>query len=149
MDSKFLCGGMFSSEIFVIHDYFKYYLTTYESQVNVNLSLPTNYIIKFILTSNSGGDPNICYLRFDSSSGAYVGKGSSTSRNITVSAISKNVGTIGTSVDTEYTFTKQNGVVTCTDGTSTVSGSTSSYNTLNHIMGSTNGKVKDIRIIKL
>ena len=140
---------MFSSETFVVHDYFKHYLTTFGSQVNVNLSLPTNYIIKFILNSNSSGDPNICYLRFDSSSGAYVGKGSSTSRNITVSAISKNVGTIGTSVDTEYTFTKQNGVVTCTDGTSTVSGSTSSYNTLNHIMGSTNGKVKDIRIIKL
>ena len=140
---------MFLTKTFVVHDYFKHYLTTFESQVNVNQSLPTNYIIKFILNSNNGGDPNICYLRFDSSSGAYVGKGSSTSRNITVSAISKNVGTIGTSVDTEYTFTKQNGVVTCTDGTSTVSGSTSSYTTLNHIMGSTNGKVKDIRIIKL
>lgn len=104
----------------------------------------------FILNSSSystgGSRENVGYVRFDSSTGGYVGKGATTSRNITCSPISKTLNQIPIDTDVEYILTKNNGVLTLTDGTDTVSGSTNTCTNLNHFKGTNDCKIKDIRI---
>lgn len=142
--------GTLVSEIFSIEDCLRVFPNSYTSQVSVNLSLPTNWQIQFILNSSSyntsGSRENVCYVRFDSSSGGYVGKGATTSRNITCSPINKTLNTIPIDTDVEYILTKVNNVLTLTDGTDTVSGSTTSCTNLNHFKATSDGIVKNIRV---
>lgn len=137
------------SKIYSIQDYYKSYLTSYFSQSVVNLDLPTDYEIEFTLFSNNSTiNGNTGYMRFDSSSDGYVGKGSSNSRNIgIVSTFLPNP--IPVSKDTTYIFKKENNVLSLTDGTDTITESNSNYTKLYSINGSTGGQIKNIKITKL
>jgi len=144
-------SGTFVSETYTLEDCLRVFPNTYTSQISVNLSLPTNWQIQFILNSSSynvssGSRENVGYVRFDSATGGYVGKGGSGSRNITCSPISKTLNQIPIDTDVEYTLTKVNNVLTLTDGTDTVSGSTTSCTNLNHFKASSDGIMKNIRI---
>ena len=139
-----------SSETFVIQDCIKYYGTSYSQSSIVNLDLPSEYKIEFTLFSNSsvqtsGGRSNVCFLRFDSSSGGYVGKGSSISRNTGISATFL-PNSVPVSVDTEYTFSKENGVVYLSDGTDTINLTSSAFTKLYEIRGSTDGQIKNVKV---
>jgi len=144
-------NGTLVSETYTLEDCLRVFPNTYTSQISVNLSLPTNWQIQFILNSSSynvssGSRENVGYVRFDSATGGYVGKGGSGSRNITCSPISKTLNQIPIDTDVEYTLTKVNNVLTLTDGTDTVSGSTTSCTNLNHFKASSDGIMKNIRI---
>ena len=89
---------------------------------------------------------NTAYIRFDKSDGAYVGKGSTNNRNISVNTIAL-PNTIPVSVDTTYSFSKKNGALSLSDGTDTVTSSTSSsYTKIYSLNGSSNGKLKTIKV---
>lgn len=142
---------MFVSETYSIEDCIKAWDTTLTSQITPNYQLPSNWKIQFIINSNdysssTGSRTNAPFIRFDSSSGGYIGKGSSASRIITVSPISKTLNNIPVSTDVEYTVTKNGNTLTASDGTSTVSGSTSNCNKLYLISASSDGNVKKVRI---
>lgn len=89
---------------------------------------------------------NIAFIRFDTSSGAYVGKGSTSNRNISMNTVAL-PNTIPVSVDTTYSFSKNNGALALSDGTDTVTSSTvSSYTKIYSLNGSSNGKLKTIKV---
>lgn len=142
--------SIISSEIYV-EDCIKYYSDTYSSSSIVNFTLPTNYKIEFTIfsdssTSTSSGSGNTAFIRFDTSSGAYVGKGATSNRNISMNTIAL-PNTIPVSVDTTYSFSKTNGTLALSDGTDTVTSSTvSSYTKIYSLNGSSNGKLKTIKV---
>ena len=90
----------------------------------MNWDLPSEFKIQFTINSDSstptGTQGNTAYLRFNSSSGVYLGKSSSARRNIVLFDESHIVHQIPVSTDVEYTMTYQNGTATLTDGTDTV-----------------------------
>lgn len=48
--------------------------------------------------------------------------------------------------DTDYTFSKENGVVYLSDGTDTINVTSSAFTKLYEIRGSTDGQIKNIKV---
>ena len=145
-DSKFFIGGMFSSETCAIEDCIRYDSTVYQTPNNyVQWSLPSSFKVEFTLWSNSDANYNVCYIRFNNSSGLYCGKGSSTSRNVSIGTTT--LGTLPTSTDTTYTLSYNGTTATLTDGTNTKSVS-ASLTSLYEVNANRNGNgvVKNIKI---
>ena len=108
-------------ETYSIEDCLKYWETlSIQGDTIVNYSLPSNFEVDFtIYSTNPTTDPSVAFLRFNSSSGVWCGKGSSTSR--AVYSIGGTTFSQITNVNTDYNFTLtyENGVATVTDGTNT------------------------------
>lgn len=87
-----------------------------------NWSLPSQFKLSYIINSDSwsgaSGSSNFAFIRFNSSSGVWGGKGSSSNRGIQFNNVLLNQ--IPTSTDTEYTLSYDNGSCTFTDGTDTI-----------------------------
>lgn len=145
-DVTFTVECMNLQETFVIEDCIKTYLQTYTSQTGdiVNYNLPNEFKIEFILNSNNSSSTNSAFLRFNNSSGNFIGKGSSSNRNIYLQDVILN--TIPVSADVEYTITYENGITTLSDGTDTVSKTGLSLTSLYAIVGSSNCQLKNIKI---
>ena len=70
--------GTLVSETYTIEDIYKYYSSVPKSDAIVNLTLPEHFELTFKLYSrNPTTDPSYAFMRFNSSSGPYMGKGSS------------------------------------------------------------------------
>ena len=121
-------------------------MQTYTSQTGdiVNYNLPNEFKLEFILNSNNSSSTNSAFLRFNNSSGNFIGKGSSSNRNIYLQDVILN--TIPVSTDVEYTITYDNGVTTLSDGTDTVNKTGLSLTSLYAIIGSSNCQLKNIKI---
>ena len=78
-----------------------------------------------IHASTGTANANIGFMRFNTASNGYMGKGSSSNFNFTLydGSTGQTVGTIPSGTDKEYTLTYQNGTASVTDGTSTKSAS--------------------------
>ena len=74
-------------------------------------------------SASTGSTANGAFIRFNSSSGPYVGKGATNSRNITFNGVTLHQ--IPTSTDTEYTLSYDNGSCTLTSGADTITTSVS------------------------
>lgn len=88
--------------------------------------MPSAFELKFIInTSNDTDNQNIGYIRFNTSSNGYMGKGSSSNHNFLLydGSSAQTLATIPKNTDVEYTLTYQNGTATVTDGTNTKSAS--------------------------
>lgn len=134
------------SDFVIIEDCLQYYPNTYNSTVSTNYNLPTNYQIEFTIFSNNTTSSNTALLRFDTTTGGYVGKSSSTSRQIGIGTTYLS-STVPVSTDTTYRFEKENNTLYLTDGTNYITTSTTTYYTkLIYIKGSTNGQIKNIKI---
>ena len=117
------CGSLVT-ETYSIEDCIRYDSTDY---VNVdavkNWDLPSEFKLSFIIRSDSwsgsSGSMNAALIRFNSSTGVWCGKGSSSSRTI-YAPNGVTLNSIPANTDVEYTLTYDNGNCSFTDGTSTV-----------------------------
>ena len=92
---------MFVSETYAIEDIYKYYDSVPKSDTIVNLTLPTHFELTFKLYSRAAtSDPSFAFMRFNNSSGAYMGKGSSGNGKVGIN--STTLQTI--SSDVEYSY---------------------------------------------
>ena len=112
------------TETYTVEDCIRYDSTDY---VNVdavkNWDLPSQFKLSFKILSDSwsgsSGSMNVALIRFNSSTGVWCGKGSSSSRTI-YAPNGVTLTSIPANVETEYTLTYDNGNCSFTDGTSTV-----------------------------
>lgn len=110
------CGIIFT-EIYV-QDCIKYWDTLPNADTIVNYNLPSEFKIEFTIYSpNVAQNPSAAFLRFNNSSGGWVGKGSN--YNGTISLFGTTFSTITSNREYDYVLTYQNGVATLTDGTTT------------------------------
>ena len=143
---------MILQEIFVLEDCWKYDTTVYQNTkaTVLNWDLPSSFQMQFIFNSDgttpSGSVENTCFFRFNNSNTIFVGKGSSSSRNIYLDG-NTILNQMPVSTDVEYTLTYQNGTATLTDGTDTVTASltlTKLYSV--NANSSSHAQVKNIKI---
>ena len=87
--------------------------------VTINYTLSSEFQLDFTIRStNILIDPSVAFFRFQSSSGIFIGKGSSNSANVQFFGSVFNQIT-ETNTDYNYSMTYKNGVATLTDGTTT------------------------------
>ena len=136
---------VFLQERYEIEDCYKTYMQEYTSASNVNYDLPSKFLIEFTLWANSvGGYGGSAFLRFNNSSGAYVGKGSSQSRNITINTTVLNQ--LPVSEYKTFYLSFENGVATLTDGTDSITSSLTLTKLYQINSGGVNGKIKNVKI---
>ena len=137
--------GILLQERYEIEDCYKTYMQEYTSASNVNYDLPSKFLIEFTLWSNSvGGYGGSAFLRFNNSSGAYVGKGSSNNRNITINTTVLNQ--LPVSEYKTFYLSFEDGVATLTDGTDSITSSLTLTKLYQINSGGSNGKIKNVKI---
>ena len=111
----------------------------------VNYTLPSSFELDFTIYSTiPTTDPSIAFVRFNSSSGVWMGKGSSTSRNVSFFGTTFN-SISSTYTDYDYSMTYENGVATLTDGTTTKT-STQSLSKLYLLASNGGSQLKNIKL---
>ena len=109
---------IYQSETYAIEDCIRYWESV-SGIVTINYSLPSEFQLDFtIYSTNILLDPSVAFFRFQSSTGIFIGKGSSTSANVQFFGTTFNQIT-ETNTDYNYSMTYKNGVATLTDGTTT------------------------------
>ena len=84
----------------------------------MNYNLPSEFKIEFTIYSpNVAQNPSAAFLRFNNSSGGWVGKGSN--YNGSIYFFGTIIGEITSNREYDYVLTYQNGVATLSDGTTT------------------------------
>ena len=110
--------GTLVSETYEVEDCIRYWESV-SGVVTINYSLPSEFQLDFtIYSTNILIDPSVAFFRFQSSSGIFIGKGSSNSANVQFFGSVFNQIT-ETNTDYNYSMTYSNGVATLTDGTTT------------------------------
>lgn len=107
--------------------------------------MPSSFKIEFGIyaTQLNHGSSNVAFLRFNSSSGVFVGKGSN--NNGTIYYFGQTVGTMTVNTDYDFVLTYENGSSSLTDGTTTKTSS----NTLSKISGLSSWNYSYFKYIKL
>lgn len=102
----------------VIEDCIKYWDNLPNQDTVVNYTLPSSFKIEFTLYSTSvSQNPSASFIRFNNSSGGWIGKGSN--YNGTISFFGTTFTTINSNIKYNYVLTYENGVATLTNGTTT------------------------------
>ena len=120
-------------------------MQTYTSPSTVNYDLPSKFLIEFTLWCESiGGNTGSPYLRFNTSNGAYVGKGSSSSLNVGI--LTTVLNQLPVLTDKTFYLSYEDGVATLTDGTDSISSSLTLTKLYSINSGGSNGKIKNVKI---
>jgi len=137
-------SGTFSSERYIVEDCIRYWESV-SGIVTINYSLPSEFQLDFTIRStNILIDPSVAFFRFQSSSGTFIGKGSSNSANVQFFGSVFNQIT-ETNTDYNYSMTYENGVATLTDGTTTQT-STKSLTKLYLLNSQGDSQLKNLKI---
>lgn len=138
---------MFLTKTYSIKDCLKTYLQSYNNEVIIDYTLPSEFEIEFILNSNNGGNPNYAYIRFNGSSdNLFVGKLGSSSRDVLLyNGSNQIIHQIPVSTDTKYSLTYSNGSATLKSGNDTVTASMT-LTKLYSLNATANGVIKNILI---
>ena len=141
---KGICGVIFT-EIYV-QDCIKYWDTLPNADTIVDYNLPSEFKIEFTIYSpNVAQNPSAAFLRFNSSNGVWVGKGSNYNGNIYFVGTTTVFSTINSNTEYNYVLTYENGVATLTDGTNTKS-STQTLTKLYTLVSWNYGKLLNVKV---
>ena len=136
--------SIFVSKTYSIEDCVKYWDTLPNADQDVQYSLPSRFKLEFtIFSPNLTQSPSVAFLRFNSSNGGFVGKGSNSSG--TIYFFGTTFSTISANTDYEYSLSYENGSVTLTDGTTTKT-SSQTLTSIYRISSWDNAKLKNIKI---
>ena len=112
----------------------------------MNLDLPSDCIIEFVLNSNSSTSNNAVYLKFDNAS-KFVGKTGSSGRTIMVyDGSNHELNTLPVSTDTTYIVEWLGNVCTFKSGTDSITFNMANPTLLELINATSNGTIKNIKI---
>ena len=138
--------GSLSSETYAIEDIYKYYDSVPKSDSTVNLTLPTHFELTFKLYSRAATtDPSYAFMRFNSSSGPYMGKGSSGNGKVGINSTTLN--TISSNVEYSYQLVYDGTTKMYIKDTSTsITVNTGALTNLYMFTSSTNTDLTDIKI---
>ena len=127
--------GMFLQERYEIEDCDRYDTTVHNTNTVLNYSLPSEFELQFTLYSTNATTGNTCYLRFNNSNTIFIGKATTSNRNVYFHDSSDHLLGSTIPVSTEYvlTLTYENGVATLTDGVNTLSLSISSLTSIYNV----------------
>lgn len=141
--------GSYIQETFVVEDCYRYDTTVHNTNTVLNYSLPPEFELQFTLHSVSTVSGNTCYLRFNNSNTIFIGKATSSNRNVYFYDGSDHLlgTTVPESTDYTLTLTYENGVATLTDGVNTLSLSVASLTSIYNVnVGRQDNYVKNIKI---
>ena len=136
-------------ETYSIKDTWKYDPNSYNSNVTVNINLPSDFKIEFDVNSNSSTSSNTAYLRADN--GEIIGNTSNGDRKINLYDGTNHFLSSELPVSSDITLKWEciNGVQTLTDGISSVSVNKPNPTSINLIGATTNATIKNIIVYKL
>ena len=137
---------MFLQETYELEDIYKYYDSVPKSDTIINLPLPTHFELTFKLYSRATTtDPSFAFMRFNNSSGAFMGKGSSGNGNVGIN--STTLQTISSNVEYSYQLVYDGTTTMYIKGTSTsITVNTGALTNLYMFTSSTNTDLTDIKI---
>ena len=137
---------MFLQETYEVEDLYKYYDNVPKSDTIINLPLPNHFELTFKLYSRAvTSDPSYAFMRFNSSSGPYMGKGSSGNGKVGIN--STTLQTISRNVEYSYQLVYDGTTKMYIKDTSTsITVNTGALSTLYMITSSRNTDLTDIKI---
>ena len=141
--------GMVLQETYEIEDCYKYDTTAHNTNATLNYSLPSEFELQFTIYSVSTASGNTCYLRFNNSNTIFIGKATSSNRNVYFNDGSDHYlgSTIPASTDYTLTLTYEDGVATLTDGVNTLPLSIASLTSIYNVnIGRQDNYIKNIKI---
>ena len=141
--------GMVLQETYEIEDCYKYDTTAHNTNATLNYSLPSEFELQFTIYSVSTASGNTCYLRFNNSNTIFIGKATSSNRNVYFNDGSDHYlgSTIPESTDYTLTLTYEDGVATLTDGVNTLPLSIASLTSIYNVnIGRQDNYIKNIKI---
>lgn len=136
----------FVTETYSIEDIYKYYDSVPKSDTTLNLPLPTHFELTFKLYSRAATtDPSYAFMRFNSSSGPYMGKGSSGNGKVGIN--STTLQTISSNEEYSYQLVYDGTTKMYINGTSiSITVNTGALTKLYMFASSTNTDLTDIKI---
>lgn len=136
-------------ETYKIEDCYKYDTTAHNTNAPLNYTLPSEFELQFTLYSVSTVSGNTCYLRFNNSNTIFIGKATSSNRQVYFNDGSDHYlgSTIPESTDYTLTLTYEDGVATLTDGVNTLSLNIASLTSIYNVnVGRQDNYIKNIKI---
>lgn len=141
--------GTSLQKTYKIEDCYKYDTIAHNTNTVLNYTLPSEFELQFTLYSVSTVSGNTCYLRFNNSNTIFIGKATSSNRQVYFNDGSDHYldSTVPESTDYTLTLTYENGVATLTDGVNTISLSIASLTSIYNVnVGRQDNYIKNIKI---